>query len=247
MSANYKRVALVTGSNTGIGLEIVRSLAQQGHTVYLSARNAQAGLDAQSQLKADGLSVKFVQLDITSTASVAAAKDVIEAAEGRLDSLVNNAAISYMSESKGALNDSLDTIQAGFDTNFFGLIRVAQAFVPLLRRAPAGQACFVQVSTDMASNTHMASPGGRNHHTIAYNASKAAANSYVIALAKELQGEVKVNAVTPGFTTTKLNNFYPGGKTPEQGAAVIVPWALLGPEDKDKTGLFWGSKGEFPW
>ncbi|KAF8919140.1 hypothetical protein CPB85DRAFT_1248999 [Mucidula mucida] len=247
MSAVYKRVALVTGSNTGIGLEIVRSLAEKGHTVYLSARNVKAGLDAQSQLKADGLNVKFVQLDVASTESVAAAKDVIEKAEGRLDSVVHNAAISCMAESAGPLKESLANIQATFDTNLLGLIRVAQAFVPLLRRAPAGQACFVQVATDMASNAHMASPKGRLHHTISYNTSKVAANSYIIALAKELEGEVKVNTVTPGFTTTKLNGFAPGGRTPRQSADIIVPWALLGPEDKDKTCRFWGLDGEFAW
>ncbi len=238
MSAVYKRVILVTGSNTGIGLEIVRSLAEKGHTVYLAARNVKAGLDAQSQLKADGLIVKFVQLDVTSTESVVAAKDVIEKAEGRLDTVVHNAGISCMAGSAGPLKESLANIQATFDTNLLGLIRVAQAFVPLLRRAPAGQACFVQVSTDMASNSLMASPKGFLHHVISYNTSKAAGNSYIIALAKELKGEVKVNTVTPGFTTTKLNGFAPGGRTPRQAADIIVPWALLGPEDKDKTCKF---------
>ncbi|KAF8919179.1 hypothetical protein CPB85DRAFT_1249032 [Mucidula mucida] len=240
MSAVYKRVILVTGSNTGIGLEIVRSLAEKGHTVYLSARNVKAGLDAQSQLKADGLIVKFVQLDVTSTESVVAAKDVIEKAEGRLDTVLHG-------WSAGPLKESLANIQATFDTNLLGLIRVAQAFVPLLRRAPAGQACFVQVSTDMASNSLMASPKGFLHHVISYNTSKAAGNSYIIALAKELKGEVKVNTVTPGFTTTKLNGFAPGGRTPRQAADIIVPWALLGPEDKDKTCLFWWPDGELAW
>ncbi len=238
MSAVYKRVILVTGSNTGIGLDIVRSLAEKGHTVYLSARNAKAGLDAQSQLKADGLSVKFVQLDVTSTASVVAAKDVIEKAEGHLDTVVNNAGISCLAESAGPLKESLANIQATFDTNLLGLVRVAQAFVPLLRRAPAGQACFVQVSTHMASNSFMASPQSRLHQAVSYNTSKAAANSYIIALAKELEGEVKVNTIAPGFTTTKLNGFAPGGQTPRQAADVIVPWALLGPEDKNKTCKF---------
>ncbi|KAF8919156.1 hypothetical protein CPB85DRAFT_1451836 [Mucidula mucida] len=209
MSAVYKRVILVTGSNTGIGLDIVRSLAEKGHTVYLSARNAKAGLDAQSQLKADGLSVKFVQLDVTSTASVVAAKDVIEKAEGHLDTVVNNAGISCLAESAGPLKESLANIQATFDTNLLGLVRVAQAFVPLLRRAPPARRA-----------------SSRLHQAVSYNTSKAAANSYIIALAKELEGEVK---------------------TPRQAADVIVPWALLGPEDKNKTCLFWSPNGEFAW
>ncbi|KAF9000577.1 NAD(P)-binding protein [Hymenopellis radicata] len=246
--ASYKRVVLVTGSNTGIGFEIVKSLAEKGHTVYLSARNETAGKEAQSKLTADGLDVKFVQLDVTSPESVNAAKDVIEKAEGRLDSLVNNAGVGVMEKSAGALKEPLSNIQDGLNTNLLGLISVCQAFVPLLRRSSPGYACIVTVTSDMASNGLMASrPNSFLHSVIAYNTSKAAANSYTIALAKELEGEIKVNLVTPGFTTSKLNAFKEGGKTTKEGAEVIVPWALLGPEDKAKTCLFWGDDGPFPW
>ncbi len=103
LMTSYKRIILVTGSNTGIGFDIVRTLAEQGHIVYLSARNKDAGLAAQEQLASAGLGVKFVQLDVTDPSSIAAAKDILEQAEGRLDSLVHNAAISKMAESKGAL------------------------------------------------------------------------------------------------------------------------------------------------
>ncbi|KAF8913716.1 hypothetical protein CPB85DRAFT_1433901 [Mucidula mucida] len=245
--ASYKRVVLVTGSNTGIGFEIVKSLAEKGHTVYLSARNETAGKEAQSKLTAEGLDVKFVQFDVTNPDSVNAAKDVIEKAEGRLDSLVNNAGVGLMEKSTGALTEPLSNIQDGLNTNLLGLISVCQAFVPLLRRSTPGYACIVTVTTDMASNGLMASPKGFLHSFIAYNTSKAAANSYTIALAKELDGEIKVNLVTPGFTTSKLNGFKEGGKTTKEGAEVIVPWALLGPEDKAKTCLFWSDKGPFPW
>ncbi|KAG7443555.1 NAD(P)-binding protein [Guyanagaster necrorhizus] len=246
----YKRVILVTGSNTGIGYDIVRLLAEKGHTVYLASRKESAGKEAQAKLKKDyNLDVKFVQLDITDEASVKAAKETIEKAEGRLDTLVNNAGIlcvSYMSESQLASTVSLTTIRNAFEPNFYGLIQTTQAFLPLLRAAPKGYACVVNNTTDMASNAHQAAPGSRYY--VAYDTSKAAANSYSIALAKELEKEdIKVNVVTPGFTTTKLNNFLPGGKTTEDGASVLVPWALLGPEDKGKTCLFWSYKGEFPW
>ncbi|KAF9049283.1 NAD(P)-binding protein [Hymenopellis radicata] len=246
--ASYKRVILVTGSNTGIGFEIVRSLAEKGHIVYLSARNNEAGLGAQDQLANAGLHVKFVQLDVTDPSSIAAAKDVIEQAEGRLDSLVHNAAISKMAESGGALGESIANIEEAFATNLLGVISVTQAFVPLLRRAPAGHACIVAVSTRMASNSLMASlPHGMIHSLIAYNTSKVAVNSYMISLAKELEGDVKVNMVSPGFVTTKLNGYHPGGKTPKQGADIIVPWVLLGPEEKDKTCLFWHENGALDW
>ncbi|KAJ7809040.1 hypothetical protein B0H14DRAFT_1502706 [Mycena olivaceomarginata] len=98
----------------------------------------------------------------------------------------------------------------------------------------------------MASNGLMAGPNGFLHQAVAYNTSKAAANSYTIALAHELKGEgIKVNAATPGFTTTKLNGFAPGGKTAEQGAQMLAEWALLGKEGK--IGLFVNDAGEFPW
>lgn len=239
--SEYKRIVLVTGANTGIGFEIVKSLAEKGHTVYLSARNETSGKEAQKKLSAEGLDVKFVQLDVTNPESVHAAKEFIEKAEGRLDSLVNNAGVGVMEKSAGALKESLSNIQDGLNTNLLGLISVCQAFVPLLRRSSSGYACIVTVTTDMASNGLMASPKGYLHNVIAYNTSKAAANSYTIALAKELEGEVKVNLVTPGFTTTKLNGFKEGGKTTREGANVIVPFALLGPEDKDKTCAFFST------
>ncbi len=173
--------------------------------------------------------------------------------------------MSYMSEPQQASTVSLTTIRNAFEPNFYGLIQTTQAFLPLLRAAPKGYACIVNNTTDMASNTHQAGPKA-SIHVVAYNTSKAAANSYSIALAKELEAEdIKVNLVTPGFTTTKLNGFRAGGKTTEGGASVLVPWALLGPEDKGKTckfsssllihrptvsillGLFWSDKGEFPW
>ncbi|KAK0202747.1 hypothetical protein DFS33DRAFT_1385118 [Desarmillaria ectypa] len=244
----YKRVILVTGSNTGIGYDIVRLLAEKGHTVYLASRKENAGKEAQAKLKKEhNLDAKFVQLDITDEASVKAAKETIEKAEGRLDTLVNNAGMSYLSEPQQASTVSLTTIRNAFEPNFYGLIQTTQAFLPLLRAAPKGYACIVNNTTDMASNAHQAGPRS-SLHVVAYNTSKAAANSYSIALAKELEEEdIKVNVVTPGFTTTKLNGFRPGGKTTEGGASVLVPWALLGPEDKGKTCLFWSDKGEFLW
>lgn len=111
------------------------------------------------------------------------------------------------------------------ETNFFGLIQTTIAFLPLLRKST--NAVILNVSIDMASNTIQSRPDA-SLHVAAYNTSKAAANSYTIALAQELKGEgIKVNAVTPGFTTSKLNNYLPGGKSTKGGAEVLLPWALL--------------------
>ncbi|KAJ6608256.1 hypothetical protein B0H10DRAFT_527230 [Mycena sp. CBHHK59/15] len=243
------KVILVTGSNTGIGYELVHLLAAKGHTVYLASRKVSAGEDAVARIKKEkNLDVKFVQLDVTDTESIKAATSTIEKAEGKLNVLVNNAGISEMGKSKGAANVDVAVIRSAFEANFFGLIQTTTALLPLLRASstPNAPSVILNVSTDMASNTFMAGPNSFLHEEIPYNTSKAAANAYTIALAHELKGEgIKVNCATPGFTTTRLNGFAPGGKTPEQGAQMLVEWALL---DKDgKTGLFVNDAGEFPW
>ena len=133
-----------------------------------------------------------------------------------------------MEEDQNATTISLSTVRATLETNFFGLIQTTKTLLPLVRKGE--NAVIVNVSIDMASNTIQSKPDAILH-VVAYNTSKAAANSYTIALAQELKKEnIKVNAITPGFTTTKLNHYHPGGKTPKGGAEVILPWALL---DKD--------------
>ncbi|CAK5284604.1 unnamed protein product [Mycena citricolor] len=208
------KVILVTGSNTGIGYELVHLLAAQGHTVYLASRKEQAGLDAVSQIKKEkGLSVKYVKLDVTDVSSIKAAVAQIEKDEGRLNVLVNNAGISKMEVQHSAIEPDLDAIRGTFETNVIGTIQTTTAFLPLLRKSntPETPSVILNVSTDMASNSFMASPKGFLHDVVAYNTSKAAQNSYTIALAKNLEAEdIKVNAVTPGFTSTKLNGFSPG-------------------------------------
>lgn len=127
-------------------------------------------------------------------------------------------------------------IRDAFEPNFYGLIQTTQVFLPLILAAPKGYRVILEVSTEMASNAYQAKPNAPLQ-LVAYNTSKAAANSYVIALAHELKEEgVMVNSVTPGFTTTRLNGFKEGGKTAEGGARVLLPYALLGPEDAETTG-----------
>ncbi|KAJ7595720.1 hypothetical protein C8J56DRAFT_1001727 [Mycena floridula] len=246
--SDYTRVILVTGSNTGIGYEVVRILASKGHIVYLAARNVAAGKEAQARLlKEHNLNVKFVQLEVTDIGSIQAAKDLIEKAEGRLDNLVNNAGFGAIGENQKASTIYLATIQSTFEPNFFGLIQVTQTFLPLLRKGREGYKVICNVSTDMASNSLQAGPNAGPHY-VAYNTSKAAANSYSIALAAELKDEgIKVNCFTPGPIATKLNHFASHGKTPEEGAEMMIPWILLGPNDVDKTGLFYLNAKELAW
>jgi len=239
------KVILVTGGNGGIGFELVRLLAEKGHIVYLGARNETAGKEAQAKLHADGLNtVKFVRIDVTDLASIQAAKETIDRDDGKLDVLVNNAGIGKLEENQNATTISLSPIRDTMETNFFGLIQTTTTLLPLVRKGT--NPVILNVTIDMASNTIQSRPGAIMH-VVAYNTSKAAANSYTIALAQELKAEgIKVNAVTPGFTTTKLNNYHPGGKTMRGGAEVLLPWALL---DKDgPTCLFIDGDGkEMPW
>ncbi|KAG5724304.1 Salutaridine reductase [Termitomyces sp. T112] len=237
------KVILVTGSNAGIGFELVRLLAQKGHIVYLASRNEASGQKAQAQLKEEGIIVKLVQLDVTDIKSIVAAKDTIDKAEGKLDVLVNNAGTGLLDKDQNATTVSLDVIREAFEPNFYGMIQTTQTFLPLLRKS--SQASILNVSSDMASNNHQSKSDYL--HVVAYNTSKAAANSYTIALAYELRKEgIKVNAITPGFTSTKLNNFREGGKPVKAGAEAIFPWTLL--KEDGPTGLFIDEHGiEFPW
>ncbi|KAK7032500.1 hypothetical protein VNI00_013069 [Paramarasmius palmivorus] len=242
------RVILVTGSNTGIGLALVRLLASkpEKHTVYLAARNEKAGNDALKSLHAEGLlNVKFVQLDVTSKSSIQSASEIVQKAEGKLDVLVHNAGLARMDAPQNATSVDTNVIRDTMEVNLYGVIHTTQAFLPLLRQS--NNPIILLVSTDMASNTHQSRPDSYMH-VVAYNTSKAAANSYLIALANELKSEgFKINSVTPGFTTTKLNGFAEGGKTTENAAELLAEWALLEGELEGKTGLFWSDKGEFPW
>ncbi|KAF9063954.1 hypothetical protein BDP27DRAFT_1393838, partial [Rhodocollybia butyracea] len=244
------RIILVTGSNDGIGYELVRLLAQQteGHKVYLSSRNEEKGKEAQAKLKAEhGVEVKYVQLDVTDEKSILAAKALIEKEEGRLDVLVNNAGI--LSRSPAAIAD-LPAFRTQFETNFFGLISTTTAFIPLLRQSSAvqGFAVILNVTSGLSSNANQAKASIRNPGPFSpYSASKAALNAYTISLGHELKPEnIRVNVVTPGITATNFNGFL-GNRTAEDGARVLLPFALLGAEDADKTVLFHGPDGEMPW
>ncbi|KAH9486081.1 (+)-neomenthol dehydrogenase [Psilocybe cubensis] len=237
------KIILVTGGNAGIGLALVRLLAEKGHIVYIGSRNEEAGKKIKDELISEGLTtVKDVQLDVTQVASIQAAKDKIEQAEGRLDVLVNNAGISRMDAQQIATSVEVSVMRDTMETNFFGLVQTTTTLLPLLRKSP--QAVILNVSMEMGSNTLMSRPEYQFlHKFVAYNTSKAAMNSYTVALAYELKDAgIKVNAVCPGFCSTKLNFFAEGGKTAKEGAELLLPYALL---DKDGiTGKFVDSRGD---
>jgi NAD(P)-dependent dehydrogenase (short-subunit alcohol dehydrogenase family) len=249
-----KQVALVTGANQGIGLQIATDLASHGFTVLIGSRNLERGEAAAKSINGDA---HALQLDVTDQASIARAADRIRNEFGRLDVLINNAAISNTSlrpgmpieefaKSTRPSNVSLDEVRAVWETNVFGVLAVYQAMLPLLREAP--HARIVNVSSGVGSLTANSDANFpyRSIFGPVYPASKTALNAMTVAMAIELESTgIKVNAVSPGYTKTNLNN-YSGTETVEEGAAEAVRVALLGPDGP--TGIFTHAKlGTIPW
>jgi NAD(P)-dependent dehydrogenase (short-subunit alcohol dehydrogenase family) len=243
-----KRVALVTGANQGIGLQIAKELAARNFIVLVGSRDLARGEEAAKTIDGDA---HAVQLDVTDQASIAAAAERVRNEFGHLDVLVNNAALSNTSKLPGMSveeyakltrpsNVSLDEVRAVWETNVFGVLAVYQAMLPLLREAP--QARIVNVSSGVGSltmNADLAFPY-RSIFGPVYPASKTALNAIMLAMAIELESTgIKVNAVSPGFTKTNLNN-YAGTETVEEGAREAVRVALLGLDSP--TGTFTHAK-----
>jgi NAD(P)-dependent dehydrogenase (short-subunit alcohol dehydrogenase family) len=249
-----KRVALVTGANQGIGLQIAKELAAKELTVLVGSRNLARGEDAAKTIAGDA---RALQLDVTDAASIAAAARRIREDFGRLDVLVNNAAISNTSKKPGMSvadyakltrpsNVSLDEVRAIWETNVFGVLAVTQALLPLLREAPQGR--IVNVSSGVGSLTRTSDPAYpyRSIFGPGYAASKTALNAMTLAMAIELESTgIKVNAASPGFTKTNLNE-YAGTETVEEGAREAVRLALIGQDGP--TGTFsHATLGQLPW
>ncbi|MET7465339.1 SDR family NAD(P)-dependent oxidoreductase [Nonomuraea sp. NPDC005501] len=225
-------IALVTGANRGIGREVCRQLAAAGHTVVLTARSLQSAAAAAAELGPD---VHPLLLDVTSEESVARAAEAVAERFGRLDALVNNAAITYDTWQR-AENADLDVVREAAETNLYGPWRMVQAFLPLLRAG--GHARVVNVSSEAASLTGMG--GG----TPAYTTTKVALNALTRMLAAELRADgILVNAVCPGWVATDMGGA--GGRPVADGAAGVV-WAATLP-DNGPTGGFFRDGRPLPW
>ncbi|MFF1735456.1 SDR family NAD(P)-dependent oxidoreductase [Streptomyces sp. NPDC058247] len=231
---------LITGANTGLGFETARRLTAAGHSVYVGSRDAERGRRA-----AERLGARWVQLDVTDDASVAAAAKAIEA-DGGLDVLINNAGIEGRTPDGGvigAADVTADEMQSTFETNVFGVVRVTHAFLPLLQKSDAP--VVVNVSSGLASLARVADAGSPTHAYpgVAYPASKAAVNMITVQYAKAFPG-MRINAVEPGYTATDLNA-HTGTQTVEEGAEIIVRMAQLGPDGP--TGTYVDAEGPLPW
>jgi len=229
------KIALVTGGNRGIGLEISKKLAAQGIITVLTARNMHKGRPLVDELRNQWKNLWYHQLDVTDPNSI---KDLVEYLEedcGKLDILINNAGI-LLDEDKSILDMDPELIRKTLDTNLYGPLRVSQAFLPLLKKSDDGR--IINLSSTMGQLSSMGSDSP------AYRISKSALNTLSGILASELDGSnIKVNSVCPGWVKTGMGGDNAPG-TAEEGADTAV-W--LATTDEIPNGKFIKGRKEISW
>ncbi len=243
--SNASKIALVTGATRGIGFETVRQLAQTGVHTLLAGRDRAKAVEAALKLQAEGLPVEAIVLDVTDTASIAAAADEVAKKYGHLDILVNNAGILRDEQGKKISEQTLQAWRETFDTNVFGLIAVTQSFLPLLHKSSAGR--IVNVSSLLGSMTLHSDPSSPiyDFKIPAYNVSKSAVNAWTVQLAYELRdSKVKVNTIHPGYVKTDMNAGEGEIDVPD-GAKTSVALALI--DDAGPNGSYRYLDNVLPW
>ncbi|CAL9472908.1 Putative ketoacyl reductase [Nocardiopsis dassonvillei] len=253
MSETNTKIALVTGANKGIGFQTARLLGLEGMTVLVGSRDAGRGAEAARTLEKEGIDAHPLEIDVTDAAGVAAAAERVERGYGRLDVLVNNAGAALGWGAAGETD--LAAFREVLEVNLLGPVAVTDAFLGLLRRAPAPR--VVNVSSEIGSIGTLTDPESPFHGMnagVPYPASKAALNMATVLYAKALAGTgAKVNAANPGYCATDLNG-HSGTRTAEQGARVALHLATL--PDDGPTGVLWGhlagapdpdAHGVLPW
>ena len=238
-----QQVALVTGSNRGIGFEIAKQLVMKKIQVVLTSRNSANGEAALKRLTRDDGGIKKVvsmQLDVSNQVSVDRILNEVEKTFGRLDILVNNAAILIDRDDVAASRADLEMVKTTLETNLIGAWRMCKAFIPLMKKNNYGR--IVNVSSGAGEFEYMATSGG---YWPAYSVSKASLNAFTVMLASELKGtNILVNAVCPGWVRTDMG----GSNAPrsvEEGAATPVWLATL--PDGGPTGHNFYDKKQISW
>ena len=244
-----KKVALITGANKGLGLEISRQLGQQGITVLIGSRDSGRGEAAVATLKAEGIDARAIKLDVTSEADIAAAVASIEEDFGKLDILVNNGAISIDGNGDWSVSNAatipIADLRATYDTNFFGVVALTQSLLPLIEKCNAGR--IVNQSSILGSLTLHSDPESPIYSTklLGYNSSKSALNAFTVHLAYALKDTpIKVNSAHPGWVKTDMGTDAAPMEIPE-GAKTAVELATL-PAD-GPTGGFFHLGQVLPW
>jgi NAD(P)-dependent dehydrogenase (short-subunit alcohol dehydrogenase family) len=231
-----KRVAVVTGANRGIGLEMCRQLGQVGYAVVLTARDADKGARAARALRREGVDAHFNLLDVTSLEDAQRVAQEVERDLGRIDALINNAAIAIDPKDSIATVD-LDVMRRTFETNLYGVLGCCQAFLPLMKKQAYGR--IVNVSSGRGSFTKLASDGP------CYRISKTALNALTVVLADDTKDHnILINAVTPGWVRTRLGGMKAPRSTSEGAEAAV--WLAMLPDDGPR-GRFFKDREEFPW
>jgi NAD(P)-dependent dehydrogenase (short-subunit alcohol dehydrogenase family) len=240
------KVAFITGGNRGIGLQSARELGLEGVTVVLGTRDAAKGEAAVKELRKAGITAEAIQYDATRPETDRAVYAYLDKRYGRLDILVNNAAI--LKEPLLAASASsvpVETLRETFEINFFAVVRLTQALLPLLRKSPAGR--IVNLSSILGSLTVHSAPESpiAPAKPLGYNASKTALNAFTVHLAAELAGTgIKVNSAHPGWVKTELG----GPHAPMEvgdSARTTTRLALLGPDGP--TGGYFHENDTLPW
>jgi len=237
------RIALITGANKGIGLEIARQLAETGLHVILAARDADRGNAARDELTSRGLQVSSLTLDVSDDHSVEAAAREIDRQFGHLDILVNNAGIADPADGEPTKTE-MEVVRRTFNTNFFGAVSVTRAMMPLLRKGTSAR--IINMSSSMGSLALNDDPASMFHDmpNIGYNTSKAALNMLTIQLNAELKGtSIFAHSICPGFVRTDLNG-NTGHDTPAEGAREAVRVAL---SEGKPAASFTNSEGSIRW
>jgi len=245
-TAPDRKIVLITGASKGIGFATAGELARAGHTVLLGARDRERGAAAAAELAGPGLDARFVHLDVTDPATIATAAGEIEAGHGRLDILINNAGIS---RDRPHSPDELPVaaLREIYETNVFGVVAVTNAMLPLLRKSPSAR--IGNVSSELGTVALLADPDSplwQYANLLGYNSSKAALNAITLIYASTLRGTgIRVNALSPGFCATDLNN-HTGHRSAAEGGAAIADQVTRpggGP-----TGVFLSEDGgTHPW
>jgi NAD(P)-dependent dehydrogenase (short-subunit alcohol dehydrogenase family) len=241
---------LITGANRSIGLETAKQLSEKGLFIYLGTRDLEKGEAVVKELNENGFqNIKAITIDVTDAESILAAKNIVEAEQGKLDILINNAGILGTNPQQ-ASDTSIEDIQKVFDTNFFGVIQVTQAFLPLLKKSDSPR--ISNITSGLGSLTLHSDPTWKYYSikTASYGTSKAALNAYTIVVAYELRDlSFKVNAIDPGYTATDFNH-HSGPGTVESAASFVIKHTLT--DENAPTGQFYSNDiedetGISPW
>ncbi|MFC3161388.1 NAD(P)-dependent dehydrogenase, short-chain alcohol dehydrogenase family [Chryseobacterium arachidis] len=244
------KTAFITGANRSIGLETAKQLSKQGSFVYLGSRNLENGEKVVQELSEQGYqNIKAIEIDVTNPESISKAKNMVEKEKGKLDILINNAGILGVIP-QTTTETSVNNIKEVFETNFFGVINVTQAFLELLKKSDGPR--ISNITSGLGSLTLHSDPTWKYYHVknAAYGPSKSALNAYTIALAYELRElPFKINVIDPGYTATDFNA-HSGPGSVESAASFIIKHTLT--DENGPTGQYFSNDiedetGISPW